>query len=136
MGDENVRIVRRVYDSLDDPDASIRALWHPDVEFDVSRDVWGALVGGGHYRGLDGVRQWMLDLYSAWERMDLECEELIDAGDDVIAVLRVHGWGRLSGLEVEYHPAGIWTIRDGQVVRVVWFANRKDALAAVGRDRV
>jgi ketosteroid isomerase-like protein len=63
--------------------------------------------------------------------MDLDCEELIDAGEDqVISVLRVHGWGRLSGIEVEYHPAGIWTLRDGKVVRVVWFANREDALEA------
>jgi ketosteroid isomerase-like protein len=134
MSEENVSVVRRVYDSLDDPDESVRALWDPDVEFDVSRDVWGPLVGGGHYRGPEGVRTWMLDLYSAWDRMDLDCEELIDAGEDqVISVLRVHGWGRLSGIEVEYHPAGIWTLRDGKVVRVVWFANREDALEAAGR---
>jgi len=133
VSEENVDVVRRVYDALDKPDESVRALWHPDVEFDVSRDVWGPLVGGGHYRGPDGVRAWMLDLYSAWERMDLECVELIDAGaDQVVSVLRVHGWGRLSGIEVEYRPAGIWTLRDGQVVRVVWFANRDEALAAVG----
>ena len=134
MSEENVSIVRRVYDSLDDPDESVRALWDPDVEFDVSRDVWGPLVGGGLYRGLDGVRAWMLDLYSAWERMDLDCEELIDAGEDqVVAVLRVHGWGRLSGIEVEYRPAGIWTLRDGRVVRVVWYASREKALEAVAR---
>jgi uncharacterized protein len=131
---ENVSIVRRVYDSLDDPDESVLALWHPDVEFDVSRDVWGPLVGGGHYRGLEGVRRWMLDLYSAWERMDLDCEELIDAGDRVVAVLRVHGRGRLSGIEVDYRPAGIWTMRDGRVVRVVWFASREQALEAVERE--
>jgi hypothetical protein len=56
VSDENVRIVRRVYDSLDDPDDSVRALWHPDVEFNVSRNVWGPLVGRGHDRGLEGVR--------------------------------------------------------------------------------
>jgi ketosteroid isomerase-like protein len=132
MSEQNVSVVRRVYDSLDNPDESVRALWDPDVEFDVSRDVWGPLVGGGHYRGVDGVRNWMRDLYSAWERMDLECEELIDAGEDqVIAVLRVHGWGRLSGIEVEYRPAGIWTLRGGRVVRVVWYASREEALEAV-----
>jgi ketosteroid isomerase-like protein len=131
MSDENVRIVRRVYDSLDDPDDSVRALWHPDVEFDVSRDVWGAVVGGGHYRGVEGVRQWMRDLYSAWEHMDIDCEELIDAGDRVVAVISVRARGRSSGIEVEYHPAGIWTLRDGRVVRVVWFASREDALGAV-----
>jgi ketosteroid isomerase-like protein len=66
--------------------------------------------------------------------MDLDCEELIDAGDQVISVLRAHGRGRLSGIEVEYHPAGIWTIRDGRVVRVVWFASREDALEAIPLD--
>jgi ketosteroid isomerase-like protein len=74
MSQENVEIVRRVYDALDHPDAAVRALWHPDVEFDVSRD-WGVVVGGGRYRGVDGVRSWMLDLYSAWEKMDLNCED-------------------------------------------------------------
>jgi ketosteroid isomerase-like protein len=132
MSDENVRIVRRVYDELDSPSEEALALWHPDVEFDVSRDIWGAVVGGGHYRGLEGVRAWMHDLYAAWERMDLECEELIDAGDQVVAVLRAAGRGRVSGIEVEYHPAGVWTIRDGRIVKVVWFATRDDALAALG----
>lgn len=132
MSEENVSIVRRIYDSLEDPDESVWALWHPDVEFDVSRDVWGPLVGGGHYRGREGVRRWMRDLYSGWERMELDCEELIDAAEDqVIAVLRVHGWGRLSGIEFEYRPAGIWTLRDGRIVRVVWFASRDEALEAV-----
>jgi ketosteroid isomerase-like protein len=132
VSDENVRIVQRIYDTLEAPDESVWALWDPKVDFDVSRDVWGPLVGGGRYRGTEGVRRWMLDLYSAWEHMELDCEELIDAGDHVVSVLRVHGWGRLSGIEVEYRPAGIWTLRDGRVVRVVWFATRDDAMAGVG----
>jgi hypothetical protein len=93
-----------VFDALERPDAAVRALWHPDVEFDVSRDIWGALVGGGRYRGVDGVRSWMLDLYSGWEKMDLTCEELIDAGEQVISVLSVRGRGRVSGIELEYRP--------------------------------
>jgi ketosteroid isomerase-like protein len=133
MSDENVSIVRRIYDALERRDDSVGELWHPDVEFDVSRDIWGAVVGGGHYRGVEGVRQWMLDLYAAWEHLDLGCEELIDAGDDrVIAVLRVRGRGRVSGIELEYSPAGIWTFRDGRVVSVVWYGSRDEALAAAG----
>jgi|ERR671910_661794 ketosteroid isomerase-like protein len=93
MAEENVQIVRRVFDALERPDAAVRALWHADVEFDVSRDIWGALVGGGRYRGVEGVRSWMLDLYSGWEKVDLSCEELIDAGEQVIAVLSVRGRG-------------------------------------------
>jgi ketosteroid isomerase-like protein len=132
MSEENVQIVRRVFDALERPDAGVRALWHPDVEFDVSRDIWGALVGGGRYRGVEGVRSWMLDLYSAWETMDLNCDELIDAGEHVIAVLSVRGRGRVSGIELEYRPAGVWTLRQGKIVRVVWLPTRDEALDAVG----
>jgi ketosteroid isomerase-like protein len=131
MSEENVEIVRRIYDALGRPD-DVAALWHPEVEFDVSRDIWGAVVGGGHYRGVDGVRKWMLDLYGAWEHLDLDCEELIDAGHQVIAVLSVRGRGRTSGIEVAYRPAGIWTLRQGKVVQVVWFPTREEALEAVG----
>jgi ketosteroid isomerase-like protein len=128
----NVEIVRRVYDSLADPGEDITALWHPDVKFDVSRDIWGPVVGGGHYCGVEGVRAWMLDLYAAWEQLDIDVEELIDAGDDVVAVIRVTGRGRVSGIEIEYRPAGVWTIRDGRIARVVWFVARDEALAAAG----
>jgi ketosteroid isomerase-like protein len=132
MSEENAQIVRRVFDALQHPNAAVRALWHPDVEFDVSRDIWGALVGGGRYRGIEGVRSWMLDLYSGWEKMDLSCEELIDAGEQVIAVLRVRGRGRVSGIELEYRPAGVWTLRQGKIVRVVWYRTREEALGSVG----
>ena len=132
MSQENLDIVRRVYDALEHPDASVRALWDPEVDFDVSRDIFGAVVGGGHYRGVEGVRSWMLDLYAAWDKMDIDCEELIAAGERVISVLRVHGRGRTSGIEFEYHPAGVWTLRERRIVRVVWFAARDEALEAVG----
>jgi len=132
VSDANVQIVRRVYDALADPGEDATALWDPDVEFDVSRDIWGAVMGGGHYRGVEGVRAWMLDLYAAWEQMDIDLEELIEAGDDVVAVIRVAGRGRVSGIEMEYRPAGVWTIRDGRIVRVVWFVDRDEALEAAG----
>ena len=89
-------------------------------------------MGGGRYRGVEGVRSWMLDLYSGWEKVDLSCEELIDAGEQVIAVLSVRGRGRVSGIELGYRPAGVWTLRQGKVVRVVWFPTRDEALEAVG----
>lgn len=38
----------------------------------------------------------------------------------------------MSGAEVALtQMAGVWTIRDGKVVRVVWFASREEALEAV-----
>jgi hypothetical protein len=30
------------------------------------------------------------------------------------------------------HHAGVWTLRDGKITRVVWFATREEALEAAG----
>jgi ketosteroid isomerase-like protein len=61
-----------------------------------------------------------------------EVEERIDVGEHVIAVVKLRGRGRSSGAEVETSYAGVWTIRDGRVVRVLWLPSRADALEAVG----
>jgi len=63
----------------------------------------------------------------------MDAEEVLDAGaDQVITVLSAQGRGLASGIEVEHHPAGVATLREGKVVRVVWFPTREEALEAVG----
>jgi ketosteroid isomerase-like protein len=134
MPEENVEIVRCAWDALErgDIDEGFQ-VFAADVEWDVSRDVWGDLVGGGRYSGVEGVRSWLRDLYSAWETFEMTTQEVIDAGDDqVITVLAARGRGRTSGIEVEHHPGGVSTMREGKIVRVVWFPTRKEALASVG----
>ena len=69
------------------------------------------------------------------ETYEERLEELFAADEQVISILTVRGRGRASGAEVELaHNAGVWTIRDGKIVRLVWFPTREEALeAAVGR---
>jgi ketosteroid isomerase-like protein len=134
MSRENVEIVRHGWDAFErgDGEAAL-APFAFDVEFDVSRDIWGDVVGGGLYRGVEGIADWLRDLYEAWETFEMKAEEVIDAGgDQVITVLSARGRGRASGLEVEHHPAGVATLRDGKVARLVWYPNRAEALEAVG----
>ena len=65
--------------------------------------------------------------------MEDNLEELIDVGDSVVSVVNTRARGRASGVEVEWtHNAGVWTIREGKVVRVAWFAAREEALEAAG----
>jgi ketosteroid isomerase-like protein len=68
----------------------------------------------------------------AWESAEDKCEELIDAGERVISVVARRGLGRTSGLRVSTQRAGVWTIRDGKVVRTVWFPSKAEALQAAG----
>ena len=134
MSEDNVEIVRRAWDAFfrGDVEAAFAA-FADDVEWDVSRDIWAGVVGGGYYRGREGIANWLRDLYAAWETFEMAVDELIDGGDDqVITVLAAKGRGRASGIEVEHHPGGVGTVREGRITRVDWFPNRDEALESLG----
>lgn len=132
MSQENVEWMRVAWEAFSRGDLPEALEWlTPDVEFDVSHDVWGALVGGGLYRGVEGIQDWLRDLYGAWETFQMEAEDVIDVGPDrVVCVLAARGRGRASGLEVEHHPAAVCTLRDRKVARIVWYPTREEALKA------
>jgi ketosteroid isomerase-like protein len=133
MSQANVEIVRRLFDAVASRDAAtVLALYDADVVWDTSRSPFGDLMGGTLYYGHEGVRTWSHQWYEAWEHVEHDCEELIDAGERVISVVTNRGRGRASGVEVELHQSAVWTIRDGRIVRSVWFPSRKEALEAVG----
>jgi ketosteroid isomerase-like protein len=64
--------------------------------------------------------------------VDLEVEELIDAGDQVVAVTRERGVGRGSGVLVRSIAVSVWTLEDGKVIQVQVFDDRQHGLEAVG----
>jgi ketosteroid isomerase-like protein len=135
MSQENVEIVRGVYDAVARRDAAnVLALYDADVEVDGSRLPESAMTGLPHLlRGHEGLRKITREWNEAWEYAEDHCEELIDAGGEhVISVVTRRGRGLASGVEVETRRGGVWTIRDGKVVRTVWFPSVEEALEAVG----
>src|SRR5256885_8498907 len=76
---QNVEVVRRAWEAfVRREDETAYALYDPEVAI----KSW---VDGRVYHGLEGVRDFFGDWLSAWRRWDSDLEELIDAGDDVIA---------------------------------------------------
>jgi ketosteroid isomerase-like protein len=134
MSRENVEIVRRLFDAEIRRDTETAlTLYDPGIEFDTSRGTFGDVAGRRLYHGHEGLRTWFRDWYEAWENVQEDVEELIDAGDEVISVVTIQGRGRASGLELELtHQPAVWTIREGKIVRVVWFRTREEALEAAG----
>jgi ketosteroid isomerase-like protein len=133
VSEENVELVRAVYDAVGRRDAAaVLSLYDQDVEWDGSRSALTSLEGRRVYRGHDGLREWFRDHYAAWEHIDHHCDELIDAGDEVVSVVTSRGRGRASGIEVEIAHGAVWTIRGGKVIRVVWFETPEEALESVG----
>ena len=133
MSQTNLEIVQSIYDAAARRDAEgLFALYDPHVEWDVSRSPMARLVGQGFYRGHEGLRQFFGAYHEAWEAIEYHCDELIDAGDDVVSVDIEPARGRTSGANVELTQYAVWTIRNEKVVRVVWFPTREEALEAAG----
>jgi ketosteroid isomerase-like protein len=97
---------------------------HPDVEWDVTQ----AEGAGATYRGREAVRGFMMSWRYGWEYWRVEPEDFIDAGEHVVTVFRER-----SGRTV-HRRAGVWTLRDDQVVRFRWYQEADEALRAAGGD--
>ena len=133
MSRENVEVVRRIYEAVARQDAdAVLDLYHPEVTWDFSRSPFASVLTRTAYRGPDGLRSFTRERHEAWRDVADELEELVDAGDAVVSVVRTRGHGRRSGAEAALRHAGAWTIEDGRVVQVVWFPSRREALEAVG----
>ncbi len=131
MPRENVEVVRQLFDAVARRDAeAVLTFYDPEVEWDHTRGPAPALMGASVHHGHEGVRRWFREIYEAFADVEAEIVELIDAGEHVISVVNYRGRGRVSGVEVARQMAGVWTIREGKVVRAVWFASREEALEA------
>jgi ketosteroid isomerase-like protein len=135
MSQENVEVVRRLLPAFQSVDVGnferrfdeVREIFDPEVEWVAAPH---SLLSSEEYRGHEGVRRFWTEFLSAWDEYGVEVEELIDAGDRVVAVLRLSG--RTDELEVGEARSSLFTLRDGRIVRIEPFASKDDALAAAG----
>jgi ketosteroid isomerase-like protein len=135
MSEENVEIVRRGFEILNrgGPEALWSGgLWSPEIVWDTSPS---GIPGLGVYRGYDEVRSAFEDNWFTafpFEEWEIAVEELIDHGDQVIAMSRQRGRGASSGVAAELEQAHVFTLRDGKIVRIDSYLDRKKALEAAG----
>lgn len=133
MSQENVETVRRLFAAFQGVDVGnlerrldeVRGIFDPEVEWVA---VSHSLLASEEYRGYDGVRRFWTQFLSAWDEYGLHVNELIDAGDQVVAVMRLSG--RTNELEVDEARSSLITLRDGKIVRIEPFASKDDALEA------
>ena len=86
----------------------------------------------GVFSGRDGVRELWSEAKKIFGGFRNEPEEIFDAGDRVVAFVRVEGVGAKSGVAVQARIAHLYTFRGGKVLRVESFEDRDAALRAAG----
>jgi hypothetical protein len=130
MSQENVEIVKRCMEYWDHRDISlVRHFLDPNVEFDLSRNVFNPAV----YAGVSGLQRMVSVIDDAWDEFRADTDELIDAGDEVVTAVTIKGKGPGSGVEVSMQIFQVWRLRGSKVVRVVGgYRDRREALEAAG----
>jgi ketosteroid isomerase-like protein len=129
MSQENVEIVRRIYEHLNRGDVEgVIELCDDDFLMDMSERVFNPDT----YRGHDGIRRFYEGVTDAWESYLWHIEEARVTDDSVVAMLYCEGQSREAGPGVDWRVAWLWTLRRGRAVSVRFYRDRGKALEAAG----
>jgi ketosteroid isomerase-like protein len=130
MSRDNVEVVRRGYERFlstgEIPDGD----FHPDFVWDMS--TFRGWPERHVYPGVEGARQFNAEWANAWDEWEVEIEDYIDAGDEIVVILRQRGRSKASGVPVDMRFAQVWTLKDGKQIRMRMYASPEEALEATG----
>jgi ketosteroid isomerase-like protein len=133
----NLDLVRSIYAqwkhgdfSLVDRESLCRDTFEPDFEWHTRDD----LPDAGVRRGYEGSVRLRDEWVETFDDMHVDLDELIDAGDQVIAVTRLCGCLRGTGHELDVQETQVWKMRDGRATEVRAYLTRSEALKAAGLE--
>jgi ketosteroid isomerase-like protein len=130
MGDGALEVVRELCEAMEANDwGRSPDTLDPDV---VQYGTRGGIDQDRVIRGREAVLDYWREIQQAWAGLDIEIEQLLDAGDDVVAFLRETARSRHSDLDVQSDTAMVFTVRSGKIVEVRGYMDREEALRVAG----
>ena len=128
MSEENVEIVRRMYEAFHagDTDAAL-ACFDPDVMVDFSRRADGRCGQGRDYL-IQDVTSWM----GTWKEWREEIDDIRDLGSQVYVAATQRARGKGSGVEVEQSYAFLCEVEGDSITRITYYPQGTEALEAAG----
>jgi ketosteroid isomerase-like protein len=132
MSQANVEVFKRAFDAINRRDAeALLSELDPEVEWHSAILM---AMGGSQtvYRGHEGVREWLRDLYETLSEFHAEYPEIRDLGDQMVAIGFVRGRGTASGAEIESPHGTVVEFKNGKGIRIRTYLDPKEALEAAG----
>lgn len=126
----NLEIVRAMYERRKTGDLDVGEFVSPEIEFVRIGSELPDFAGEWH--GLDGLRRATVEYLNVWEDYRFEVERFVDLGDRVLVLEVQTARGRRSGAIASQEVGTLLTLRDGLIVRWVYYWNRAEALEAAG----
>ena len=143
MPKPNVDLLRAL---LPDPGTDVTQLFRDEAWFAATADAVAELFDpavesvpawrgdGPTYSGIEGFRAMWLDWLEPWASYHVQVDEMFDAGDSVVVLVRDRARRHGMNVEVELISGSLWTFGDGKIVRVEFYANREDLREPVGLE--
>jgi ketosteroid isomerase-like protein len=127
MSRENLELVRAAFEEFSRTGNSPLWLFDREIEWHTRLD----LADAGTRKGHEGILRLRAEWTETFEDFHLELDELIDAGDCVVAVTRLCGRPRDGSQDLELHETQVWKLREHKVVEVRAYRTRAEALETV-----
>jgi ketosteroid isomerase-like protein len=129
MSQENVDAVRASYEAFNRRDFdALFEYYDPDIVWEQDEKF---VEPGTHY-GHAGVRQVFNSIFESFQDFQVEVEETFDLGDRVLAILRVSGTAKLTGMELATPGGHLFWFRDGKAVKLKLFVDPAEARREAG----
>ena len=89
---------------------------------------------GGTHHGRDGVKQYLTQSRAAWGEVNSEAERFIIVGKRIVVFVHARVRPKGSDKWQDVSLADVYTVRNGRVVEMQAFADRREALRWVGAE--
>jgi ketosteroid isomerase-like protein len=127
---ENVDRTREAWEFFNRTGGPNFALLSEDITWHIREDVPESATYQGHRGVAEVAEQWR----GVFEDLEVVIDELIEAGDNVVVVLRTRGRVKGSDRTVEMAETHVTRWLDGKVVEIHEYKSKAEALESVGLE--
>ena len=129
----NVEVIRGAYDAFARGDVpAVLASMAPDIVWNEAENF--PYADDNPYIGPDAVVEGVFTrLGDEWDYWNLEIQDVMDAGDNVVVLGRYRARHSETGSDLDAQFAHVWWLENGEITRFQQYADTAQTLAAMGR---
>jgi ketosteroid isomerase-like protein len=132
MSEKNVALIRGIYDGFAAGDvAAVLGAMKADIVWNEAENF--PYADGNPYVGPNAVAEGVFArCIGEWDGFTVAVDEILDAGDTVVALGRYHGTNKATGIELSAQLAHVWRVEDGKVAAFQQDTDTLQAARALG----
>lgn len=132
MSHGNVDAIKRLYERFAEGDVpSVLAMFDPEIVWNEAEHF--PYADRNPYIGPQAVLEGLfMRLGSEWHYWKVSTDELLDAGDTVVALGRYRAKNKATEIELDAQFVHVWKLREGRIVCFQQYADTYQAMNAVG----